>query len=190
VVSDATQRTSKQRVARLGLLPREMLVKTGPHDHAGWNYEALLGYLQRQRFHLARRLLPTRRVDRILEIGYGSGIFMPELRQHCDRLDGVDVHQRKDEVTGKLRHAGVSATLHTASAEELPFENRTFDVVVAVSTLEFVDDISRSVCEISRVLRPGGAAVAVIPGDHPLLDWHSGRRATATRYLQRPIARG
>jgi ubiquinone/menaquinone biosynthesis C-methylase UbiE len=167
-----------------------MLVKTGPHDHAGWNYEALLGYLQRQRFHLARRLLPTRRVDRLLEIGYGSGIFMPELRQHCDRLDGVDVHQRKDEVTGKLRHAGVSATLHTASAEELPFENRTFDVVVAVSTLEFVDDISRSVCEISRVLRPGGAAVAVIPGDHPLLDWHSGRRATATRYLQRPIARG
>jgi SAM-dependent methyltransferase len=155
----------------LALLPRELLVKTGPFDHAGWNYEGLLGYLQRQRYYLARRLLPARRVDRILEIGYGSGVFMPELREHCDTLDGVDVHQRKEEVTGKLRQAGVSATLHTASAEDLPFEDRTFDVAVAVSTLEFVHDISRSAREISRVLRPGGAAVAVIPGDHPLLDW-------------------
>jgi ubiquinone/menaquinone biosynthesis C-methylase UbiE len=64
----------------------------------------------------------------------------------------VDVHQRKDDVTGKLRDAGVSAALHTASAEDLPFEDRTFDVAVAVSTLEFVGDISRAAREISRVL--------------------------------------
>jgi len=154
----------------LGLLPRELLLKTGPFDHADWNYQGLLGYLQRQRYYLARRLLPPQRVNRILEIGYGSGVFMPELQQHCDSLHGVDVHACKDEVAGKLRHAGVSATLNTASVEHLPFQDRIFDVAVAVSTLEFVQDISRSAREISRVLRPGGVAVVVTPGDHPLLD--------------------
>jgi SAM-dependent methyltransferase len=175
---DRAQRSERQRSEQpcsashgLALLPCELLVKTGPFDHAGWNYQGLLGYLQRQRYYLARRLLPPRRVDRILEIGYGSGVFMPELQEHCDTLDGVDVHAHKEEVTPKLRHAGVSATLHTASAEDLPFDDRTFDVAVAVSTLEFVHDISRSAREISRVLRPGGAAIVVTPGDHPLLDW-------------------
>jgi SAM-dependent methyltransferase len=156
---------------RLNLLPRELLLTTGPLDHAIWNYQGLLGHLQRQRYHLVRRLLPSCRIDRILEIGYGSGVFLPELQQHCHALDGVDVHPHKDEVTHNLRQAGVSATLHTASAEALPFDDHFFDIVVAVSTLEFVSDIARAAKEIARVVRPTGAAIVVTPGDHPLLDF-------------------
>jgi ubiquinone/menaquinone biosynthesis C-methylase UbiE len=154
----------------LAILPRRLLVKTGPLDHADWNYQGLLGYIQRQRYHLVRRLLPRTRVERILEIGYGSGVFLPELRGHCDRLDAVDVHERGGEIARGLGDIGISATLHSARAEDLPFGDQTFDVIVAVSTLEFVSDLSRSVREMSRVLRSDGVAIVVLPGEHPLLD--------------------
>jgi SAM-dependent methyltransferase len=156
---------------RVNLLPPELLVKTGPLDHANWNYQGLLGYLQRQRYNISQRLLPPGSLDRILEDGYGSGVFLTELQQHCHSLDCVDVHPHQDEVVHNLRQACVSATLHTASVESLPFDDRSFDVVVAVSTLEFVPDIARGAKEIARVLRPTGAAIVVTPGDHPLLDF-------------------
>ena len=43
-----------------------------------------------------------------------------------------------------------------APAEDLPFEDDTFDVVVSTLVLCGVDDQPRAVREIRRVLRPGG----------------------------------
>jgi len=49
----------------------------------------------------ACRNLKSRRA-RILEIGYGSGVFMPELSARCDELYGVDVHSRHEEVAATI----------------------------------------------------------------------------------------
>ena len=95
---------------------------------------------------------------------------MPELASRCERLCGIDVHDRGVDVCAALARNGVVATLQRAPAETLPFEDRSFDAVVAVSTLEFVDDLARVAREVGRVLRPGGVAVVVTPVDHPLLD--------------------
>ena len=43
-----------------------------------------------------------------------------------------------------------------APAEDLPFEDDTFDVVVSTLVLCGVDDQPRALREIRRVLRPGG----------------------------------
>jgi len=145
-------------------------VKTSSIDHADWNYDGLLGYVSRQRFRLVASLLPERRLDSILEIGYGSGIFIPELAARAAHVSGIDVHDGAAAVTVALADAGISAELICAPAEALPFENATFDAVVAVSALEFATDPETALREISRVLRPGGRAVVVTPGDHPLLD--------------------
>ena len=64
----------------LKLLPREALIQTGEVDHADWNYRPLLGMIQRLRFRLILRILAGRKYHRLLEIGYGSGVFMPELK--------------------------------------------------------------------------------------------------------------
>lgn len=106
----------------------------------------------------------------MLEIGYGSGVFLPELARRAERLCGVDLHDRAAEVSAVLERNGVSASLRCGTAESLPFDARTFDAVVAVSTLEFVGDLARAVREIGRVLRPGGVAIVVTPVEHPLLD--------------------
>jgi SAM-dependent methyltransferase len=151
------------------LLPKEALVHTGPLDAADWNYRPILGYIIRERYRLALALLPAH-VDSILELGYGSGVFFPELAARCDRLFGVDIHHRKEEVMAALRHHGIDAELAVGSAEQLPYPDASFDSVVAVSTLEFVDDIDAAYAEIARVLRRGGKLIVVTPNQSRLLD--------------------
>jgi ubiquinone/menaquinone biosynthesis C-methylase UbiE len=155
----------------ISLLPRESLLKTGDVDHAAWNYDGLLGYVSRRRFELVRSLLSRRRVAKLLEVGYGSGVFFPELIKHADRLYGADIHDRPADVTAVLAKAGISAELVTASAEALPYPDGMFDVVVAVSTFEFVPDVRKGINELARVLAPGGRIVVVTPGQSPILDF-------------------
>ena len=153
------------------LLPQDSLIKTGPVDHADWNYKPVLGWIQRQRFRLALSLLPKNRSGRLLEIGYGSGVFLPELSRRCEELHGIDIHSRNQEVTSELAKQGVAAQLGTASAESLPFENGYFDYAVAVSSLEFVPSVPAACKEIVRVLKPNGSLVVITPGHSPVVDF-------------------
>lgn len=154
----------------LRLLPRQALVVTGPVDKADWNYRPLLGWLQRRRFALAMRLLPQQRVRTLLEIGYGSGVFMPTLRQYCADLAGVDIHDRCGPVQQRLQEHQVNARLFTATAEKLPFEDASIDCTVAISSLEFVPDAAAAARELQRVLKPQGSLVVITPGKSPLVD--------------------
>jgi ubiquinone/menaquinone biosynthesis C-methylase UbiE len=154
----------------ISLLPREALLKTGDVDHAAWNYNGLLGFVSRRRFALVRSLLPKRRVGKLLEVGYGSGVFLPELAKHARRLYGADIHDRPADVTKVLAQHGILADLVTASADALPYADGLFDIVVAVSTFEFVPDVRKAIGELRRVLAPGGKIIVVTPGRSPLLD--------------------
>lgn len=160
--------TAKQ--GGLKLLPRDQLVVTGPRDKAAWNYSPLLSRLQRERFRLITRLLGERRYGDVLELGYGSGIFLLELARRSERLYGADIHDRADDVRGVLSRHGVVARLFCAGAEALPLPSSSIDLVVAVSTLEYVADQPRAAREIGRVLRAGGRLAVVYPLPHWVAD--------------------
>lgn len=156
--------------APLRLLPRHALVKTSSIDHADWNFRPLLGAIQRLRFRFACELLGRERVGRLLEIGYGSGIFLPELDRRCGELHGVDIHGRRVEVAERLIDVGVAPRLRCASATDLPYPDHHFDRIVAVSSLEFFVDLRRACREIRRVLAPGGRLVVVTPSRSAVAD--------------------
>ncbi|HKI00536.1 MAG TPA: class I SAM-dependent methyltransferase [Thermoanaerobaculia bacterium] len=156
------------------LLPPAALLKTGEVDHADWNYRPLLGAISRRRFKLAVSLLEGRRAGRLLEIGYGSGVFLPELARHCGQLYGIDVHGMQGPVAESLARFGVAAQLSSGSVTAMPFEEGYFDVLVAVSALEFVADLDAACAEIRRVLSPGGTLIVVTPGHSPLVDFGLG----------------
>jgi SAM-dependent methyltransferase len=153
------------------LLPAEDLVVTNPVDHADWNYKPLLGTIQRTRFRLIMRLLAGLEIDGLLEIGYGSGVFMPELMRHCKTIAGIDPHPCNAEVTTALAKHGIKADLRSASAEAIPFPDASFDCLVSVSALEYIPDIDIGCREMLRVLKPGGYLIAVTPGFSPLVDF-------------------
>lgn len=155
---------------KIELLPRELLVKTSEVDHADWNYRGLLGILQRTRFKLIKSLLDGVSGESLLEVGYGSGVFFPELLKVCGEISGVDPHEKHREVTEKLSTAGIEADLRSGSVSDMDFEDDSFDVVVAVSSIEYVEAIDDACREIIRVMRPGGSFVLVTPGKSPILD--------------------
>jgi SAM-dependent methyltransferase len=152
------------------LLPRSSLVRTSQVDHPDWNYRPVLGSVQRLRFRFALRLLGDVRFGRLLEVGYGSGVFMPELFRRCDELYGIDPHTHREEVSVNLATHSVSANLTTGNVESLPFRSDFFDAAVSISTLEYSRDIDAACREIRRVLAPGGSLVVVTPGATPLWD--------------------
>jgi ubiquinone/menaquinone biosynthesis C-methylase UbiE len=156
---------------KLRLLPRRVLVKTGPVDHADWNFRPLLSFIQRRRFRIVLSLLGENRFQRLLEIGYGSGVFMPELARRCEELYGIDIHPNHESVAASLATLHINARLFSASAEATPFPNSFFDCLVAVSSLEFIEDLDRACAEFRRILRPKGALVVVTPGYSRLADW-------------------
>jgi SAM-dependent methyltransferase len=153
------------------LLPRELLVKTNPLDQGDWVYRPVLGEVERMRFRVIASMLRARgRSRRLLEVGYGSGILLPELAHACDELHGIDVHERAAEVTRQLTRVDVTARLVTGDACALPYHDASFDTVVVVSAMEFVPDVAAAAREVVRVLSPDGVALVVTPGNSPVLD--------------------
>ena len=167
----------------LRLLPPEALLKTGEVDHADWNYGRVLGVIIRARYKLVLSLLSTRRYGRLLEVGYGSGVFMPELARFCDELYGIDPHNMPQQVGELLASFDVAARLYSGCVEAMPFDGSFFDCIVAVSTLEFVSDLDAACEEIKRVLKPGAVLIVVTPGHSPVVDFGlkalTGKSATA-----------
>ncbi|HEY5122560.1 MAG TPA: class I SAM-dependent methyltransferase [Ignavibacteria bacterium] len=154
----------------LTLLPRELLIKTNSVDHADWNYKTVLGYIQRKRFQLILSLIRNTHSDKILEIGYGSGIFMPALSKYCEQLYGIDIHPFNVEVSKVLDNYGVVARLFEGSVSKMPFVNDTFDLIISVSTFEFIDDKISACLEIQRVLKKNGRFLLITPAQSWILD--------------------
>jgi ubiquinone/menaquinone biosynthesis C-methylase UbiE len=155
---------------KLNLLPRENLIKTGPVDEGDWVYRPMVRGIVRMRFRMILNLLGPGKLHRVLEIGYGSGVFLPELGRHCLELHGIDVHPMADAVRQELAKVRTTATLKTAGAESIPYPDKYFDAAVAVSSLEFVSDLDTAFAEIQRILKPSGRFIFVTPGTSRVLD--------------------
>jgi len=154
----------------MNLLPKKLLVRTGPFDRAEWNYRGLLGSVQRKRFHLIQQLIGKRRFHRLLELGFGSGIFIPPLTQYCKDYYGIDTHGKIEEVSKALAEIGIRPNLFHADMASTPFQEKFFDCIVGVSVLEFVDDLQRVCMELRRILNPEGRVYIVTPGFSPIVD--------------------
>jgi ubiquinone/menaquinone biosynthesis C-methylase UbiE len=153
------------------LLPRDELIQTSRVDHADWSYRPLLGFVMRRRYALALNLLPRQNVHRMLEVGYGSGIFMPELSKRCEELYGIDIHPEADAVQSRLEQCGVRARLSRQDAACTDFPDSFFDAIVSLSALEFIEQIDRAADEFARLLKPEGRLIAVMPTKSLLLDF-------------------
>lgn len=159
------------RSTKLNLLPEKHLIKTGDVDHGDWNFKPFLGIIMKARFRLIVRMLAKKRRGHLLEIGYGSGVFLPELVKHAHKIYGIDIHNKPNEVAGKLLEYDVKAELVSGGAEKMIWEDNSFDSIVAVSALEFVSDLEAVCLEVKRTLRPNGSFMLVTPGKSPILDF-------------------
>ena len=98
---------------------------------------------------------------RVLEVGGGPGELAARIGDElgCEVVM-VDISPRMVELA---RGRGVEALVGDAAG--LPFEDGSFDCVVAAWMLFHLPDIDRGLGELARVLRPGGRLVAVTNGE-------------------------
>jgi phosphatidylethanolamine/phosphatidyl-N-methylethanolamine N-methyltransferase len=98
---------------------------------------------------------------RILEVGVGTGISLPDYARG-NRIVGVDISAamlekaRERVVTLGLNHV---EALEVMDAERLAFPDGAFDVVVAQYVVTAVPNPEAALDEFIRVLRPGGEIV-------------------------------
>lgn len=97
-----------------------------------------------------------------LEVGCGTGFFLLNLRQAGVLTEGhvVDISPGMVEVAKRnARGLGFEVSGRVADAENLPYEDEEFDLVVGHAVLHHVPDVEQALREVLRVLRPGGRFV-------------------------------
>ena len=147
---------------RISLPERSNIKETGAADPLKYYYTPVARSFYTARFADAVRLL-GRHVGRLLEVGCGSGIFMPELAKHCDTLIACDFHPHLSYTREMLNVEAVRAALARADARDLPFASESMDAIICMSVLEHLHDLESPAQEFYRVLRLGGVAVIGVP---------------------------
>lgn len=101
----------------------------------------------------------------VLEIGAGTGVNLGHYPRRLLRADGTterlvltDPDRHMLERLRGRPEAG-TAQVERASADALPYPDASFDAVVSTLVLCSVPDVERTLAEVRRVLRPGGALV-------------------------------
>jgi len=107
---------------------------------------------------------------RILDVGCGDGITDLGVALRCEpeELVGIDPFRGYERLPEIVRNANVPADAMPkslrflpASANELPFEDDRFDVVISWGSLEHIaGGYAKALSEIRRVLKPGGLLMA------------------------------
>jgi phosphatidylethanolamine/phosphatidyl-N-methylethanolamine N-methyltransferase len=100
---------------------------------------------------------------RILEVGVGTGISLPDYSRK-NRLFGVDISEpmlrKAQERVDELGLTNVEG-LAVMDAEDLSFPDDSFDVIVAQYVITAVPNPEATLDEFARVVRPGGEIVIV-----------------------------
>lgn len=111
--------------------------------------------------------------QRVLDVACGSGnTALVAARRYCD-VTGIDFAPNLiDRARARAEADGVDATFVVADAQDMPFEDASFDVVLSVMGVMFAPDQHRAAEELLRVCRPGGSiGIAAWPPDSSIADF-------------------
>jgi 2-polyprenyl-6-hydroxyphenyl methylase / 3-demethylubiquinone-9 3-methyltransferase len=113
-----------------------------------------IGYIQRK---LAEQFKMDLSGKLALEVGCGGGILCEEIARLGIDVTGIDPSEQS--IKCAVNHAGenrLSVKYLVAAGENIPFNDKCFDIVFCCDVLEHVHDLPQVISEISRVMKPGG----------------------------------
>ncbi len=123
---------------------------------------------------------------RVLEVGAGTGGNLPLYGSAVDSLTltepEIPMFRRLER---KVREQGTDAIALRAPAEDLPFDEGSFDTAVSTLVLCGVDDQPRALRELRRILRPGGQLLFIehVQSDDPRLARKQDRMNGINRFM-------
>jgi SAM-dependent methyltransferase len=112
-------------------------------------------YASRVEARAVRRALRSVQGATAIDVGTGTGRLAAQLRAAGVELVAID----REPAMLTLARKRIEASLVAADVLALPVRDRSVDIALAVTVLEFVADASVAMAELARVVRPGGRIV-------------------------------
>ena len=109
---------------------------------------------------------------KVLDIGCGNGVFLPILAPMCRQLAGLDIScdMLKESVNVLSQFECTNVSVINSRAEEMPFAENEFDVIVLVDMIHHVTEAQAVIAEIKRIIKPEGKILVFEPNKlNPLL---------------------
>ncbi|MCJ7668596.1 MAG: methyltransferase domain-containing protein [Anaerolineae bacterium] len=131
------------------------------YNEFAWAYDKISYLVSRGEWHRWQlAALPRLRGPRILDIGFGTGDLLSEMRNQGYLCYGVEL---SPSMLRMAKRKGVKVPLCQARAQDMPFRDGVFDSLVSTFPSSFILD-PRAQREMARLLAPGGRLVVVDEG--------------------------
>ncbi len=122
-----------------------------PADYESWYHTPRGHWVGETEYALAARLLKSRPGETLLDVGCGTGWFSRRAAADGLRVTGLDANA--DWLDYARAHSGPALNWVEGDARALPFADASFDHVLSIAALCFVDDARQAVAEAVRVAR-------------------------------------
>jgi ubiquinone/menaquinone biosynthesis C-methylase UbiE len=109
--------------------------------------------------------------ERVLEVGFGSGVTFLNLHERYREIHGLDLTADVGSVARVFQGRGIETDLRNGSVLSMPYASDTFDTVLLISILEHLKPHEQEPAfrEIARVLKPRGQVVYGVPVERKLM---------------------
>jgi ubiquinone/menaquinone biosynthesis C-methylase UbiE len=134
---------------------------SGIAEHYDDWYESTLGsfYDRLEKRAVDRFLFEKKYEGRLLEVGCGTGHWSEYFSSKGFAVTGIDVSGEMIKVARNKYIA--NARFEIADGENLPFAAQSFDVVAAITTLEFTPNPAKMLSEMARCVKKNGGIIIV-----------------------------
>ena len=110
----------------------------------------------------------------VLEIGFGMGTDHLNMARRGGNMNGIDLTRRHLDITKtRLELYGLKSNLINGDAENLPYNDNTFDFIYSLGVIHHSPDTEKIISEINRVLKPGGKCYVAVYHKNSVFFWWS-----------------
>ncbi|MFA7230074.1 MAG: class I SAM-dependent methyltransferase [Victivallaceae bacterium] len=131
-------------------------------DPLRFYYKPIIGRLYVKRLQDGLALLHPP-YERVLDFGYGSGLLFNTLHEISGELHGIDILSDCGKLNEILASQQINAILKKEDILKAGYPAEHFDLIVAFSVFEHIEDFEPILNEMHRILKPGGELLIGMP---------------------------
>lgn len=156
-------------ISKLKLLPYREYAGMDRNDPLRFYFWPVIGRMFRRRIELC--LAQCSGGERVLEVGFGSGVTFLNLAEKYKEIYGLDLNASVEDIEVVFRKRQIETYLQKGSVLSMPFKDDFFDTVLLISILEHLkpSEQLQAFGEIHRVLKPGGQVIYGVPVERRLM---------------------